>query len=86
MNDRATYAEAARETGYQINQAIARSIASRSRDEGRSTTGASAIQKQIDALRAAKQRVPLSMIDNPFYRKWYQSSRGGRRRREIVPK
>ena len=83
MNNRATYAEAARETGYQINQAIARSIAAdpamRAEYDRRM-----AIQKQIDALRAAKQRVPLSMIDNPFYRKWYQFK--GWAKEEIVPK
>ncbi|AHF94241.1 hypothetical protein OPIT5_09150 [Opitutaceae bacterium TAV5] len=33
------------------------------------------LQKKIDDLRAAGKPVPLSWIDNPFYRKYYQDNR-----------
>ena len=70
MNNRATAAEAARGTAVQINEFIARNVAGdeklRAEHEKRLAT-----QKQIEALRASGKKVPLSMIDNPFYRKWY---------------
>ncbi len=70
MNNRATAAEAARGTARQINDYIARTVAAdpaaRAEYQKRLAT-----QKQIESLRAAGKPVPLSMIQNPFYRKWY---------------
>lgn len=71
MNGRKTMRQATREAAEGIDNAIQRTLreAPKLREEYDKQVE---LQKKIDARRANGQKVPLSWIRNPFYRKYYQ--------------
>jgi ABC-type glycerol-3-phosphate transport system substrate-binding protein len=71
MNDKLTLDETLAQMQARINDEIARSLVEDAAKRPLHAQGV-ARQKEIDALRAANQPVPLSWITNPYLRRWYQ--------------
>jgi len=71
MNDRLTPAEAATRVQRQINDEIDRTLEEQPKLRARYEAAVER-QKQIDALRAAGEPVPIEWIANPYHRKWYE--------------
>ena len=72
MNDLISAEEAARRVADQVNEEIQRRIArDRSGELSRLYEQLSRQQAEIDALRAEGKPVPLKLIENPYYKRYY---------------